>query len=145
MIIPVIAFRAENCALIKINLQMAMMVYQATHGDPCITGCVHFKRGGCPSYQRFRQLPTNFDQQVLGVPRTTPGMLALTLHLATMGVNSPGVPVALHLLTAEDPLQIPDAGNMWKELKKRYPTEDHGIDCEKLAIDVHGKLKELGF
>lgn len=139
-----IAFRIENCQFMKTGAPLALMVHKETQGNPCTTGCYHFKKGACPSYRRFGQVPSNFDVQVMSIHQSHMGLLSLAHALAAQGVRSPGLGIVLHLLTAEDVLQTPDAGKIWDRLKQKYPTDDKGIDLDKLTQDVSIKLTELG-
>lgn len=143
MPVPLIAFRVENCTFVRSNPRIAAMVYGSTHGDPCTTGCHHYKKGGCPSYQRLRRVPLDFDSQVMSLCRNNMGLLTLTLALQEFGATSAGVPIALHLLTTNYPLQIQDPSDLWDALKRLYPHQG-GIDCETLAADINKKLKEIG-
>ncbi len=144
MAIPMIAFRIENCQFLKDGGPKVMMIYQVTQGNPC-HGCGNFNEGTCPSYRRLSQVPRDFDSQVMSINRNHLGLLSLTLALdAEHGIHFPGLGIALHLLTVEDPLQTPDAGKTWDGLKQKYPTNDKGIDCAKLAGDLRQKLQDLG-
>lgn len=137
---PLVSMLALQCPLTKIGGVIFANIHQTTKGDPCTTGCAHFKKGKCDFYQRLvTASPSEGDLKKALTMRLVTFILAAELAL---GVDGGFITAALFRLYT-DPLKL-DEEAVWNGIQRDFPGADGDhFDFDALCVKIGSMVKEM--